>query len=269
MAKGGSPGGGAGVALMGLAAAGVYGAILVTPLVMSDRLHNDREAAEAAALAARAAEPDTPPGGLARDPDAAPPVTSARVDRPATGPLVSPPAGLPDEVAQTTPAPDDAPAPSVTPPPSTGPRLPQSGEVAGLPAGLDPTSDDLGDDEAVATSAPVSPDAAAPATPSGPPLEFIIQFEPAAGEELRDAFLRDPAEARSLFAERAQRDPRFAGMRLDQVSWGFQAKVSFREWTPRDPAERFAFAQEVVSRLSDAEGVSYAEPNLVGVRGVE
>jgi hypothetical protein len=100
-------------------------------------------------------------------------------------------------------------------------------------------------------------------------LQFIVKFEGELGEEWRDRYVADPAAAREAFAALGRRDSAFAGLRLLRMNNSGEATLAFDGPVPPIPAVARELSADIVRRLSDAEGVEWAEPNLVGLRETE
>ena len=97
-------------------------------------------------------------------------------------------------------------------------------------------------------------------------LQFLCKFEEEQALAWRDRYLDDPAAAREAFERFADANPAFAGLRLERMNYSGEATLAFDGPAPLSLAEIEELSHTIVSRLSAAEGVEYAEPNLVGVR---
>lgn len=95
-------------------------------------------------------------------------------------------------------------------------------------------------------------------------LQFLVKLED--GSAWRDRFLENPAAARAAWTEFTQSHPEFAGLRLERMSYSGEATLELESAAPESAAAQQALSSEIVGRLRGAEGVEYAEPNLIGGR---
>jgi len=96
------------------------------------------------------------------------------------------------------------------------------------------------------------------------PLQFLVKFEGDQAMAWRDRYLADPDECRDAFREFARTHAAFAGLRLARVSYSGVATLEYAGPAPATPEGRLEMTDGIVRRLSAAEGVDYAEPNLIG-----
>ena len=97
-------------------------------------------------------------------------------------------------------------------------------------------------------------------------MQFIVKFKGDAAVEWRDRYIEDPAAARAAFARFAAQNPAFANLRLERMTYGGEATLSYDGDAPADARALEALSRQITARLNAAEDVDYAEPNLVGVR---
>jgi hypothetical protein len=104
-----------------------------------------------------------------------------------------------------------------------------------------------------------------PAGPGGQ-LQFLVKFEDAEAAEWWGRFQANPGETREAFSDFARGSAPFTGLRLLNMSPSGVATLELEGAAPSAPAAAQELADDIVSRLSGADGVEYAEPNLVAAR---
>jgi hypothetical protein len=97
-------------------------------------------------------------------------------------------------------------------------------------------------------------------------LQFLVKFERDQAMAWRDRYLANPGETRAEWARFASANSAFAGLKLERMSYSGEATLEFEGSAPASPAAARALSDDIVRRLNAADGVEYAEPNLVGVR---
>ena len=118
-------------------------------------------------------------------------------------------------------------------------------------------------------SAPVGTEQVGPVMPeadANAPLQFIVKFEDAVARRWVERYVADPNGARTAFAEQMRGNSAYAGLRLVRMNNSGEATLEFEGAAPPIPAVRRELASDIVRRLNAAEGVEYAETNLVGLR---
>jgi hypothetical protein len=101
----------------------------------------------------------------------------------------------------------------------------------------------------------------------GVTLQFQVKFDDAEAARWRERFLADPDATRRQWDEFARTDSAFAGLKLQlPPNSSGVATLELEAAAPDAPAAQEALSDDIVRRLNAAEGVDYAEPNLVGVR---
>ncbi len=101
----------------------------------------------------------------------------------------------------------------------------------------------------------------------GVTLQFQVKFEDEEAARWRERFLADPDGARREWAQFARSNAAFAGLTLQLPPNGSGvATLELDGGAPAAPAAQQELSDDIVRRLNAADGVEYAEPNLVGVR---
>jgi hypothetical protein len=97
-------------------------------------------------------------------------------------------------------------------------------------------------------------------------LQFIVKFDAAEATRWRDRFVADPEGARAEWARFASQNPAFSGLRLERMTYSGLATLELEAAAPGSAEAVRQLSADIVRRLNAANGVDYAEPNLVGVR---
>jgi hypothetical protein len=106
-----------------------------------------------------------------------------------------------------------------------------------------------------------------PASPADLPMQFLVKFEDAEAAAWRDRYRANPNETREAWDEFARENAPFSGLKLAQPpNYSGVATLELAEPAPETPAAAQELSEDIVSRLSAADGVEYAEPNLVATR---
>lgn len=101
----------------------------------------------------------------------------------------------------------------------------------------------------------------------GVTLQFLVKFEEAEAARWRERFLADPNGTRAAWEEFARSNTAFSGLKMQLPPNGSGvATLQLESGAPEAPAAQEALSDDIVRRLNGADGVEYAEPNLVGVR---
>jgi hypothetical protein len=107
-----------------------------------------------------------------------------------------------------------------------------------------------------------SPDGA-----GGVTLQFQVKFEDAEAARWRESFLADPDATRAEWERFARSNSAFSGLKLQlPPNRSGVATLELDGGAPAAPDAQQELSDDIVRRLNAADGVEYAEPNLVGVR---
>jgi hypothetical protein len=101
----------------------------------------------------------------------------------------------------------------------------------------------------------------------GVTLQFLVKFDEAEAARWRERFLADPNATRAEWEQFARTHAAFSGLKMQLPPNGSGvATLQLEGGAPEAPAAQEALSDDIVRRLNGADGVEYAEPNLVGVR---